>query len=187
MNKSVSYRAALLFFEYCHLFDINKIFFTKQVKESSGGVRGLGAIHEWEEQGNRGRTEQQRWAGRLLIRIGLVTRDPHSLPYHLHPPTACRSATYTQTPIVLSAQALKIRSSMFLHRYVVPYKHEHSMPSCIAARPQKKTHTQNCSSEMDSWSSGHARVAFFAFLSPRRMTLGRGVAHITLPYITLVL
>lgn len=46
-----------------------------------------------------------------------MTQDPHLLPRYLHPPTACTSATYTKTPVVLSAQAL--RSSMFLHHYIV--------------------------------------------------------------------
>lgn len=147
------------------------MFFMQQVKECVGGLRLAWAVHEWEEQANRGRTEQQCWTDYLLIRIGLKTRDPYVVPYHLHLPTACRSAINTQTPIVLSAQALS--SSMFLHHYVVCT----NTNVLVLHRPptkNKNQELQSCRSEMDSKSSSsHARPRLFAFLSLRRMTLSR--------------
>lgn len=110
-------------------------FFTQQVKEISG-LRLLWADYKWEKQGNRGRTEQQCWTGCLLIRIGLITRDPCVVPYHLHLPTACRSAIFTQTPTVIDTGS-QIRSSIFLHLYL--YKHKCGMHLCFNVRPQKNT------------------------------------------------
>ena len=120
------------------------MFFTQQVKDSSGGLRLLWAVHDWEEQGNRGRREQQCWTGCLLIRIGLEARDPYVVPYHSHLPTACRSAIYTQTPIVLSAQALIFNVPAPLCRL---YKHK-----CTWASPYThKNHTKSSRTAGVKW------------------------------------
>ena len=42
--------------EICLIYNVISIF-TQQVKEGGGGLGVFRAFHEWEEQGDRGRTE----------------------------------------------------------------------------------------------------------------------------------
>lgn len=162
------------------------MFFTQQVKESSGGFRVLWAVHEWEEQGNRGWTEQQCWTGCLLIRIGLMTRDSYLL--------------------LVTCTCPQLVDQLFAPRHLLFCQHRHTDPVFNAPAPLHCLYKNKCSMHCCSPTKTtllrapelqeenglleqrpcHSQ-AFSALLSQRRMTHSRSVTLIMIPYITLVL
>lgn len=144
------------------------MFFTQQVKESSGGL--FWALHEWEEQGYRGWREQQCRASCLLFWIGV---------WSLFIPCTFLQLVDQQCSVSSQIQIYNVSApQIWLHKH----KKQHCTNMWITVHPQYSNNTPSGLQDWNGLSSSQARTGPFwhqeEWLS---------VAHVTLPYITLVL